>query len=233
LAGSIESSLGALGFAELKTSVEGKLETKLNWEISSEVQRSFKLSAPRCGRRTDTTYQLVRDYELQYAAESWLFHTAWTRRLTEYVGTYHQEPFLEAVPELCRCDAPPPPPYDHLVWMDMNGASMRVAGRLNEDKLLLDFGEGTVELSGVGRRLGGQITVRMPRSLLPPSLLFLSGDERTSIHVTLVLEHGLTRPFVEHTLRSAEEQNQLEYGAASFNVVMEAQALMQKADDSG
>ena len=190
LEGSITATLGAPLLADLKAAIKSRVERSVNWEVSTEVNRTFKLAAPKCGRRTDTTYQLMREYLVQYRAKSWLGHTAWRRRLTEYLGCYHQEPYIEHTPEACSCEGPPPRPYDRLAILQIRGSSLRVAANMLSDKLVLDLADHAIDVPNYDEARHAGSRIEMPSEFLPRSFLFLTDERHDVIQAEITLEHA-------------------------------------------
>jgi hypothetical protein len=190
LEASIKGSLGSEAFAKLESQLKGKFGRETTFEVSKEVEKSFSFEAPRCGTRTDWTYQLCRDHSLSYRDTRFWHRGRWDMTITEFVSRFHSETLIVPNPALCRCDEALPE-FKEALNCDMGSVSMlcgaeRVAdtdyrvqmgGRVAS--MREDFGAEDIYVSDDMHF--SEAKVRVPRWWVPGVLLFLSGDARELI----------------------------------------------------
>jgi hypothetical protein len=104
---SIEASLGIEKVAGLKSSLESEISREICWEIATTREDAFSFKAPECGRRTETIYQLIRDYDFVYSRQRFLRKPqTWQMSVPEYVKRFHAVPDIEDYDPHCRCQTP-------------------------------------------------------------------------------------------------------------------------------
>jgi len=64
--GTVKTSFGLKGIAELKSELKSKIGHEIQWDKSEEIEEAFEWQAPECGRRTISLYQLQRVYRLSF-----------------------------------------------------------------------------------------------------------------------------------------------------------------------
>jgi hypothetical protein len=50
--GTVKTSFGLKGIAELKSELKSKIGHEIQWDKSEEIEEAFEWQAPECGRRT-------------------------------------------------------------------------------------------------------------------------------------------------------------------------------------
>lgn len=174
LTASFGSTIGVPKLAELKSAVESKLGTAVTWDTGFELQETHTVTAPPCGRRTDTVYQLLRDYHFVLLRRGWFGRVqkrAWS--VSEAMSLRHVEPEIEPwIPE-CHCpkkaEAPP---------FDIIPAVLRIGSVTLGTEVWRSGAEVRLNLGGRLAALDAMpnqpVKLNIPRSMLMPMVLWLA-----------------------------------------------------------
>jgi hypothetical protein len=168
----VEGSIGAEGIASLKSKVEETVGREVNWSVAQNTTQTFSFTADKCGRHSETVYQMVREYELAYRRKKLFGSESWERTLRERTQCYDAVPDIEDWDELCNCPKPNRRDYDGRLQLDLGDLSMRVPFRRTPEGIEINFGgkAGIVQQTAAEGFYG-----RVPVDLLPAALRFL-GD---------------------------------------------------------
>lgn len=191
---SIAGSIGIEGLASLKSKITETIGREANWSVAETTTKTFAFQSPKCGRRTETIYQLVREYELSYRREKRFSTEAWERLIRELVQCHDAVPEIDPFDEACNCPPPPRRSYDGRLLVDMGEISMRVSFRRTAEGILINFGRETCRFEDRGDE---EFHGTVPTSSLPESLLFLGNIQVDRIEAMFALyeEPLLVGPF--------------------------------------
>jgi len=183
---SIEGSIGVQGIASLKSTVEETLGREATWSVSESTTKTFSFNSPDCGRRSETIYQLVREYQLSYRRERLFSTETWERLLRERTQCHDAVPEIEPYDDLCGCPRPARPSYDGRLVVEMGDSSMRVQYRRTADGVELHFGNsvGSASLNPTQR-----VRASIPTVFIPESLKFLGAIEGEQVDAIISPYH--------------------------------------------
>jgi hypothetical protein len=173
--GTVKTSFGLKGIAELKSELKSKIGHEIQWDKSEEIEEAFEWQAPECGRRTISLYQLQRVYRLSFEDSRFWHKDSWTRTVVEWLERIaDQSKHIENDPG-CGCKREPQVGGDGLVNLVLDKISMLVPFR--EERSHIDFPTigMSIRAGSVEQLFGGTYTIE--RRHIPPYLLFLAGAD--------------------------------------------------------
>ena len=176
LESTIGGSIGIEGLASIKSQLAEKIGHEVCWEVVEEIQNTFSVTAPPEGRRTDTIYQLLREYIVNYERERYFRgKERWQRIIAERTNCFNQETNrIEKDPSCFEQpvgDMPPGPPGGQ-IEIDLGTISAQVPFELADNgDVRLYLGDDSL-IVGYDDFIQNSFTIK--QQALPKSLLFLS-----------------------------------------------------------
>jgi hypothetical protein len=168
---SFGSSIGVEKVASLKSSLESEIRREICWELSSTREDTFSFKAPECGRRTETIYQLIHEYDLYYSRKRLIRKPfTWQTTLTEYVKCYRAIPDKEDFDPVCKCPTRPEPKLWKTIDVDVDSFTLEAAYRRTNEGMEIDFGDQTIVLPYDGSEYFRRV---IPTAVLPNPMRFL------------------------------------------------------------
>jgi hypothetical protein len=181
----VSSSLGK-GVAELKSEIRNKSGIEISFEVTHEEEEKFKVESPKCGRTTFQVYQLLRLYDFSYkdnrsalrrffsplknypkGLEEWLNH------VYDASATDEIDPdCLVMHPECGHAPLTPPNGHVNLIFEDFG---LLTSYRVGEQGIILTRLNVSVPTKNIEEMLYSNVT--FDRNMIPPHLLFLSGEK--------------------------------------------------------
>jgi hypothetical protein len=171
--GTLKTSFGLKGIAELKSELKSKISHEIGWDKSEEIEEEFEWEAPKCGRETIALYQLQRVYKLSFEDTRFWHKDAWTRTVVEWLERIaDQSKRVENDPD-CGCSRQPKVGGDGLVNLSLGKISMVVPFTQHGNHI--EFS--TLKLSVRARDVEQlfEKTYTIDRRCVPDYLLFLAG----------------------------------------------------------
>ena len=193
LEATIEASLGLEQVAQLKSTISEKIETELRWEVSKKEIKKFLLNPPKCGRKINGIFQLVREYSITNERRR-LFGRieSWATLITEYLNHYSVRPNVEPWISDCGCKEQLPD-FDGTFDCDFGAVGLQVPGWITKNGLKLDFDGMDGELDLTDESEIDKLEISVPTRVLPEVMLWLGNIDREKIE-------GLLVPFDHFTI---------------------------------
>ena len=159
-------------FAELESSMSTEVRSEVNWTLGESVTKSFSFEAPKCGSRTDTYYQLCREYELVFFEKKQFKTKQWFTTFTEKTGRYHVSTDIVPFEDECNCDVPSDiPPFSQVVIQHGSGSSTATVSDVGGRSLLFAGGKPAVLEAPLGE---GPKELTVKASVFSEGLRFLA-----------------------------------------------------------
>lgn len=171
----VEGSIGVEAIASLKSKVEETVGREVNWSLARATTQTFSFTAEKCGRHSETIYQMVREYELSYKRKRFFGSESWERTVRERTQCHDAVPDIEDWDEACKCPKPTRRDYDGRLQLDMGDLSMRVPFRRTPEGIEINFGG---KFGIIQQGSTQEFPDKIPVGFLPEVLRFL-GDVRT------------------------------------------------------
>jgi gas vesicle protein len=180
----VKGSLGLSGIAELKSEIAGKIETRIELQESTEVQKEFTFEAPECGRLDLTCYQLRRIYRFR-CEDTRFWHENWTGNVSEWVDRIYDKSRRYPYDPDCGFKPKSEPKIDGEITLVLDEKIAIDAGFSRTDEEI-SIPELDLSLSGknIDQVLFGRL--RLQRSVVPPHLLFLAGVTAEMLTVRVI-----------------------------------------------
>lgn len=192
LEATISSSLGLEGIAELKSEVKSKVGLELQLEESVETEEEFTFQAPKCARTTFQIYQLLRQYNFSYRDNrSWLFRwldsskdfdkatVEWVNRMYDLSTPPEHDPDCANYNPECRRETERSQKSEGLLNLVFEKFGILTGYRLDEHGVVLSNLNVSVPANGVNELIYASVT--FDRQMLPPYLLFLTGERANKL----------------------------------------------------
>ena len=171
LKSSVGGSIGIEKVASLKSSLESEIGREISWELAATREDTFSFKAPECGRRTETVYQLMRDYDFVYSRQR-LFRNpfTWHTSVPEYVQRFHAVTDIEQFDPRCKCPTPEELPLWRTIDVQIGPVTMELGYVEKDGSIDIDFGNRQLRIPHDGSL---EFKRTMSTDSLPPIVRFL------------------------------------------------------------
>ncbi len=205
----IETSLGAVGLAQLKAGIEASLGHEINWNESDTKGYASECQAPKCGRSELAIYELIRDHDVVvYERGFHLFRSnVWDLKssctVPEATGRYAAVE-CESVKWDERCHCPVKEPelaYDGRLSINLGKLSLLAPYAITKDELKIRIMSLVITFpllkpATVSTALQQGIKLPIDAAFLHPALLFFAELEGDAIDAdTRIYQDAGTRIF--------------------------------------
>ncbi|HWT03147.1 MAG TPA: hypothetical protein VN256_23045 [Pyrinomonadaceae bacterium] len=197
LEAAISSSLGK-GIAELKSEIRSKSGLEISFEETHEEQEEFSIQAPKCGRTTLQVYQLLRLYNFSYR-DNRSFLKRWFSSLRKFPR--EMEEWLNRIYDMSMTDDTDPDCLimypecqgasegrEGLVNLDFENFGLLASYRRGDDGIVLINLNVSVPAKNIEELMYSEVTFE--RRMIPPHLLFLSGEHKDKLSARVLPYQG-------------------------------------------
>ena len=190
LEATLEASLGLEKVIQLKSKISEKVETEIHWEVTKKETKKFVLNPPKCGRKTNTVFQLVREYSFVNERRKFFGRIeSWATVITEHLHYYSVRPNVEPWIPDCGCKEVTPE-FDGTFDCDFGTVGLQIQASVTTNGLTLNFDGIDGELDLTDDAEINNLEISVPTGALPEVVRWLGQIEGEKIEGLLIRFDG-------------------------------------------
>lgn len=170
----IGASIGSSAFGQFKLESERTVGVMIVWQIESKVTREFQFSAPKCGRRGDVIYQLIREYRINTTRRTIFGSRTTPNILIEKTQNYYAKPEIDNFIESCNCKRNDVPILDQKFVISFGTFTASAPSYTDGADAVLSFFEFNYRIPSDWM---GRLALSVPMSSVPSLAAFLSNNK--------------------------------------------------------
>jgi hypothetical protein len=179
----LKGSMGIQGIASIESGIKAKTGMEVTFECVINEKEEHEFTAPQCGRRTLTVYQLIREYDLSITEKNFFTKDMNKIHLTEYTDNYHDESLTIFNDQNCGCRDQPSDPDDGILRLlldskyELVSAYQQLENKISVKNLNIDL-----SMEDLGKMVVGNLKIKS--SDIPQYIKYLA-DIKEEVSISL------------------------------------------------